>query len=147
MRMTEEAARFLKECRSNIELAKSRIGTASVSVPKTFEDLGKVHELAVKAIIVEKGGSAPEKEMAISMCQAIGLWDIMPPRLKKHLTEVKDHLETTSPAPVSPQTQQDSLSSNQEQWQQQLETAVSFISFVENHVLACPPVLKGIRIG
>lgn len=136
--MNSEAALFIEISRSTLDSIKTDFErNNSVSV-KSRIDFYKAHELPVKAIIAEKGGSFGQDNKLTSLCKAIGLWPVIPPRLRSHLDEIDA---------FGPESYRSEESRHEEKWENLLEIAPKFVFFIENQIIRNPTVLKGIGLS
>jgi hypothetical protein len=137
--MNSEAALFLEISRSTLESVKAEFERNNSMTVKSRIDFYKAHELPVKAIIVEKGGSFSHDNKLTNLCKAIGLWAVIPPKLKTYLHEIDSYAPESS--------QPDEAACKSDEWKNQLAIAPKFVFFIENQILSNPSVLKGIGLS
>src|SRR5436190_10492074 len=62
-----------------------RSATSGLSSPE-FDRLAEAVEKAIKAALIENHGSIPQQhnhKKLVALCETTGVWDILPPALKK----------------------------------------------------------------
>lgn len=133
-RMSAEASRCFHEAKTNLAAASAAL---SRSVPtSSCENLHAAHALAIEGVLAAKGGNLPaQKHKLVSICESIGLWAVMPPKLKEHLIAV-DCVEDSRVAGLTI-----------EEWKERLQTAPKFLFFMENHVASNPQILGGLTVS
>jgi len=137
--MNSEAALFIEISRSTLESVKADFERDNSITVKSRIDFYKAHELPVRAIIAEKGGSLMQDNKLTSLCQAIGLWTVIPPKLQRHLHEIESYGPESS--------QPDEVIHKGDEWKNWLAVAPAFVFFIENQILRNPTVLKGIGLS
>jgi hypothetical protein len=144
--MSAEASRCFTEAKSNLESASAALSNEPVDPGPAFpyKDFHTAHTLAIMAVIAAKGGSFPgQKHKLVSVCESIGLWAVMPPKLREHLIAI-DCLGSDSGEP-SVESRRESLSPDA--WKERLQTAPKFLFFLENHVAANPQILRALTVS
>ena len=136
--MNSEAALFIEISRSTLESVKADFERTNSMTIKSRLDFYKAHELPVKAIMVEKGGSLTQDNKLTSLCKSIGLWPVIPPKFQSYLHEIDCYgLDSSQP---------DELVHKSNEWRNRLAIAPKFVFFIENQILRSPTVLKGIGL-
>jgi HEPN domain-containing protein len=130
--------------------ARDRINSVPDSTSDTksgIADFGKLAdavEKAIKAALVENHGSIPrqlDNQNLVSICQATGVWDILPPALKGLVKEVE--LFRSASAASS---QEGNSDSSAEQLQRYFIIARGLIDYMEFHVIGNDSVLKRLKV-
>lgn len=112
--------------------------------PADFGKLAEAVEKAIKAALVENHGSIPrqlDNQDLVSICQATGVWDILPPALRGLVKEVE--LFRSSDAASR---QQGTGDSSSEQLQRYFIIARGLIDYMEYHVIGNDSVLKRLKV-
>jgi hypothetical protein len=142
--MKAEAAQWIKESRTNLESVKAKFARMNSMTPQSCRDFLLAHELAIKAVVIEKGGALPNADKLTRICELIGLWNVVPPKLRNYISEVDVcGSEALNTGKIG---HQDPGSSSVEQWKNRLEVAPKFVFFIENQVIGNPSLLKGISV-
>ena len=137
--MNSEAALFLEISRSTLESVKADFERTNSMTVKSRLDFYKAHELPVKAVIVEKGGSLTQDNKLTQLCKSIGLWPVIPPKLQSYLHEIDSYgLDFSQP---------NGFIHKNDEWRDRLAIAPKFVFFIENQILRNPTVLKGIGLS
>jgi hypothetical protein len=135
---------WLREARDHIKTMPNR----SVDAPPSagdFDKLADAVEKAIKAALVENSGTIPsqlENLNLVSVCQATGVWDILPPALKGLVQEV-----TTLRAANPTTTAAVKGESTSAQLQRYFQVARGLIDYMEFHVIGNDSVLKRLRVA
>jgi hypothetical protein len=137
--MNSEAALFIEISHSTLESVKADFERTNSMTVKSRLDFYKAHELPVKAIIVEKGGSLNQENKLTNLCKSIGLWPVIPPKLQSYLREIDSYGLDFSPP--------NGLIHKGDEWRDRLAVATRFVFFIENQILRNPTVLKGIGLS
>jgi HEPN domain-containing protein len=113
------------------------------SIPD-FEKISEAVEKAIKAALVERHGSIPSQHdhtQLVSLCQTIGVWDVLPPALKSLVEEVESYRAVNaSAAPGLP-------ASSPEQLQKYFFVARRLIDYMEYHVIGNDSVLRRLKVA
>ena len=135
---------WLREARDHIKSVPIHTeGTLAVS--GDFDKLADAVEKAIKAALVETSGTIPqqlESQNLVSMCQATGVWDILPPALKGLVQEVSS-LRSANTA----SSQLSRGSSSTMQLQRYFQIARGLIDYMEFHVIGNDSVLKRLKVA
>ena len=138
------AETWLREARDHIKSVPIHTeGTLAVS--GDFDKLADAVEKAIKAALVETSGTIPqqlESQNLVSMCQATGVWDILPPALKGLVQEVSS-LRSANTA----SSQLSRGSSSTMQLQRYFQIARGLIDYMEFHVIGNDSVLKRLKVA
>jgi hypothetical protein len=117
----------------------------TLAVPGAVDNLADAVEKAIKAALVETSGTIPqqlESQNLVSMCQATGVWDILPPALKGLVQEVSS-LRSANTA----SSQLSRGSSSAMQLQRYFQVARGLIDYMEFHVIGNDSVLKRLKVA
>jgi hypothetical protein len=135
---------WLREARDHIKSVPIHI-EGTLAVPGDFDKLADAVEKAIKAALVETSGTIPqqlESQNLVSMCQATGVWDILPPALRGLVQEVSS-LRSANTA----SSQLSRGSSSTIQLQRYLQVARGLIDYMEFHVIGNDSVLKRLKVA
>jgi hypothetical protein len=135
---------WLREARDHIKSVPDRIGSTPAAAGD-FDKLADAVEKAIKAAIVENSGSIPqqmENQSLVSICQATGVWDVLPPALKGLVQEVSS-LRSASPS----LTQQLTGDNTSAQLQRYFQIARGLIDYMEFHVIGNDSVLRRLKVA
>ena len=134
---------WLREARDHIRsLPLPNAGTQFVA--GDFDKLADAVEKAIKAALVEHSGTIPqqlESQNLVSICQATGVWDILPPALKGLVQEVASLRSTAGTAA------QLSSDGSVAQLQRYFHIARGLIDYMEFHVIGNDSVLKRLKVA
>lgn len=133
---------WLREARDHIKVIPNQSVDASPSAGD-FDKLADAVEKAIKAALVENSGSIPsqlENLNLVSVCQATGVWDILPPALKGLVQEVTTLRSPSATATVKTE-------STSAQLQRYFQVARGLIDYMEFHVIGNDSVLKRLRVA
>jgi len=135
---------WLREARDQIKsMPNDSAGTSANA--GDFDKVADAVEKAIKAALVETSGSIPsqlENQNLVSVCQATGVWDILPPALKGLVQEVASLRSANSTAPLSAISKSSSA-----QLQHYFQVARGLIDYMEFHVIGNDSVLKRLKIA
>jgi hypothetical protein len=134
---------WLREARDHIKSVPI-LTEGTNAEPGDFDKLADAVEKAIKAALVENSGTIPrqlENQNLVSMCQATGVWDILPPALKGLVKEVAS-LRSASSA-LSQLSGGDGSSA---QLQRYFQIARGLIDYMEFHVIGNDSVLKRLKV-
>ncbi len=132
---------WLREARDHIKLV-SDITADKNNNPVQFDKLAEAVEKAIKAALVENHGSVPRQldhQNLVSICQATGVWDVLPPALQGLVQEVQSFRAPTSLAPLQ--------QSSAEQLQRYFIVARGLIDYMEFHIIGNDSVLKRLTVA
>lgn len=135
---------WLREARDHIKSVPIHT-EGTLAVPGDFDKLADAVEKAIKAALVETSGTIPqqlESQNLVSMCQATGVWDILPPALKGLVQEVSS-LRSANTA----SSQLSRGSSSTMQLQRYFQVARGLIDYMEFHVIGNDSVLKRLKVA
>ena len=135
---------WLREARDHIKSVPVQTGGAQAA-PGDFDKLADAVEKAIKAALIESSGTIPqqlESQNLVSMCQATGVWDVLPPALKGLVQEVSSlrSASTTS-------SQLSRGGSSTMQLQRYFQIARGLIDYMEFHVIGNDSVLKRLKVA
>lgn len=132
---------WLREARDHIKLVSDNTPEKKANTGQ-FDKLADAVEKAIKAALVENHGSVPRQldhKNLVSICQATGVWDVLPPALRGLVQEVQSFRSTDGPAPVQP--------SSAEQVQRYFTVARGLIDYMEFHIIGNDSVLKRLTVA
>jgi len=130
---------WLREARDRISSCQPAIG-AGAPTPADLETLADAAEKAIKAALIECHGSIPDQYNAdrlVTTCQKTGLWDVLPPALRKFVQGV-DHSAFTNTS---------ELKTAQAPIDSYFCIAPRFIDYIEQHVIGNHSVLKRLSVA
>jgi HEPN domain-containing protein len=133
---------WLREARDQIKLVSDNTPDKKNN-PVEFDKLAEAVEKAIKAALVENHGSLPRQldhHNLVSICQATGVWDVLPPALRGLVQEVQSFRSTLSPATVQQHT-------SVEQLQRYFIVARGLIDYMEFHIIGNDSVLKRLTVA
>jgi hypothetical protein len=132
---------WLREARDHIKLV-SDSSSDKKNNPAEFDKLAEAVEKAIKAALVENHGSVPRQldhHNLVSICQATGVWDVLPPALRGLVQEVQSFRGPTHLASVQ--------HSSAEQLQRYFVVARGLIDYMEFHIIGNDSVLKRLTVA
>lgn len=132
---------WLREARNHIKLVTDNAPDKKTN-PVQFDKLADAVEKAIKAALIENHGSVPQKldhQNLVSICQATGVWDVLPPALRGLVQEVQSFRSADAPASVQ--------ASSAEQLQRYFVVARGLIDYMEFHVIGNDSVLKRLTVA
>ena len=135
---------WLREARDHIKSVPIHT-EGTLAVPGDFDKLADAVEKAIKAALVETSGTIPqqlESQSLVSMCQATGVWDVLPPALRGLVQEVSS---LRSPSTASSQLSRGGSSTLQ--LQRYFQAARGLIDYMEFHVIGNDSVLKRLKVA
>ena len=135
---------WLREARDRISSLSNDAGAENVGQAE-FDQLAEAVDKAIKAALVENHGSLPHQldhSKLVPLCEATGVWDILPPALKGLVQEVESYraTKTTSSEPAS-------VESSAQQLQRYFFVARRLIDYMEFHVIGNESVLKRLKVA
>ena len=113
--------------------------------PGDFDKLADAVEKAIKAALVENSGTIPqqlESQNLVSICQATGVWDILPPALKGLVQEVTSLRSASNASSQLP-----GGHSSSAQLERYFQIARGLIDYMEFHVIGNDSVLKRLKVA
>jgi hypothetical protein len=134
---------WLREARNRIDSFPTQPSGENVARAE-FEKLAEAVDKAIKAALVENHGSLPQQldhGKLVSICEATGVWDILPPALRGLVQEVESYRSTKMTSPEPP-----SNPSSSEQLQRYFFVARRLIDYMEFHVIGNDSVLKRLKV-
>ena len=135
---------WLREARDHIRSVPIQTGGAQAG-PGDFDKVADAVEKAIKAALIESSGTIPqrlESQNLVAMCQATGVWDVLPPALKGLVQEV-----ATLRSASNPSSQSSSSDNSSAQLQRYFEIARGLIDYMEFHVIGNDSVLKRLKVA
>jgi hypothetical protein len=135
---------WLREARDRIDSFPAHTGAEAVGQAE-FDKLAEAVDKAIKAALIESHGSLPQQldhAKLVSICEATGVWDILPPALRGLVQEVESYRSkkvTASDLSSSP--------SSSEQLKRYFFVARRLIDYMEFHVIGNDSVLKRLKIA
>ena len=132
---------WLREARDHIKLVSDNTSDRKTH-PIQFDKLAEAVEKAIKAALIENHGSMPrqlDQQDLVSICQATGMWDVLPPALRGLVQEVQSFRATSSAS----QMQQSSV----EQLQRYFVVARNLIDYMEFHIIGNDSILKRLTVA
>ena len=135
---------YLREARDRIKSVPVQAGNTN-SVPGDFNQVADAVENAIKAALIENSGSIPHKlesQNLVMMCQASGVWDVLPPALRGLVQEVATLRSTANGSPESLKTDNSSA-----QLKRYFQIARGLIDYMEFHVIGNDSVLKRLKVA
>ena len=139
---------WLREARDRIRTLPGEAASQR-SAPADFDHLAEAVEKAIKAALIENHGSLPEQHdhsQLVSICQATGVWDVLPPALRGLVQEIESYRSTRATVPedshdISPE------ESSAEKLQRYFFIARRLIDYMEFHVIGNDSVLKRLKVA
>lgn len=132
---------WLREARDHIKLVSDNTPDKNTK-PLEFDKLAEAVEKAIKAALVENHGSLPrqlEHQNLVSICQATGVWDVLPPALRGLVQEVQSFRASNSAAPLQ--------QSTAEQLRRYFVVARGLIDYMEFHIIGNDSILKRLTVA
>ena len=135
---------WLREARDRINSLPNETSGNNVGQAE-FDKLAEAVDKAIKAALIENHGSLPQKldhSKLVAICEATGVWDILPPALKCLVEEVESYrskkLTSSESAPGE---------SSSQQLQRYFFVARRLIDYMEFHVIGNDSVLKRLKVA
>jgi hypothetical protein len=135
---------WLREARDYIKSVPGELDAAEAG-PGDFDKLADAVEKAIKAALIECSGRIPqqlESQNLVAMCQATGVWDVLPPALRGLVKEV-----ATLRASNSGSRQQLRNEDSVAQLRRYFQVARGLIDYMEFHVIGNDSVLKRLKVA
>jgi len=135
---------WLREARDRIDSFRTQPGNENL-VQAEFDMLAEAVDRAIKAALVESHGTLPRQldhAKLVSICEATGVWDILPPALKGLVQEVESYQSTKTASTEVPSNQ-----SSAEQLKRYFFVARRLIDYMEFHVIGNDSVLKRLKVA
>jgi len=136
---------WLREARDSINSLSNEPATA-ISGQAEFDKLAEAVNKAIKAALIENHGSLPEQldhGKLVAICEATGVWDILPPALKCLVQEVEAYRSMPAAASSEPAAGESSA----QQLQRYFFVARRLIDYMEFHVIGNDSVLKRLKVA
>jgi len=135
---------WLREARNRIDSLPNQAGGGEVTQAE-FDKLAEAVDKAIKAALVENHGSLPQRldhAKLVSICEATGVWEILPPALRGLVQEVESYrsAKITEAELISSQ-------SSSEQLKRYFFVARRLIDYMEFHVIGNDSVLKRLKVA
>lgn len=135
---------WLREARDRInslpnEKSGNNVGQAE------FDKLADAVDKAIKAALIENHGSLPQQldhSKLVTVCEATGVWDILPPALKCLVEEVESYRSKKLASSDSA-----SGESSAQELQRYFFVARRLIDYMEFHVIGNDSVLKRLKVA
>src|SRR5213594_1156952 len=102
--MSFYAAPWLREARDRVSGGPGRPANLNDMNATEFDRLADAVEKAIKAALIETHGTVPQQhnhKKLVALCQATGVWDILPPALKNLVQEVEFYRTRTTESDAS----------------------------------------------
>ena len=138
------AEAWLREARDRINAHSRQFPGTVRSNDTEFEKISEAVEKAIKAALVERHGSIPQKhehDKLVSLCETTGVWDVLPPAFRRLVQEVESYHTANRPGMV------ESAASSPEQLQNYYFIARRLIDYVEDHVIGNDSVLRRLQVA
>ena len=135
---------YLREARDRIKSMPAQAGGTNSGLGD-FNQVADAVEKAIKAALVENSGSIPQKlesQNLVSICQATGVWDVLPPALRSLVQEVATLRSTANGSPESLKNDNSSA-----QLKRYFQIARGLIDYMEFHVIGNNSVLKRLKVA
>ncbi len=135
---------WLREARDRINSLPNETDGNSVGQAE-FDTLAEAVDKAIKAALIENHGSLPQQldhSKLVAICEATGVWDILPPALKCLVEEVESYRSNKVTASEST-----SGGSSSQQLQRYFFVARRLIDYMEFHVIGNNSVLKRLKVA
>lgn len=135
---------WLREARDRIDSFSTQPSGEKVSQAE-FERLAEAVDKAIKAALVESHGSLPQQldhGKLVAICEATGVWDILPPALRGLVQEVESYQSTKIDSIELP-----SNPSSSEELKRYFFVARRLIDYMEFHVIGNDSVLKRLKVA
>jgi HEPN domain-containing protein len=139
---------WLREARDRIRTLPGEAASQS-SAPADFDHLAEAVEKAIKAALIENHGSLPEQHdhgQLVSICQATGVWEVLPPALRGLVQEIESYRSTRATLPEDSY-DVSSEESSAEKLQRYFFIARRLIDYMEFHVIGNDSVLKRLKVA
>ena len=134
---------WLREARDYIKSVPGELDAAEAR-PGDFDKLADAVEKAIKAALIECSGRIPqqlESQNLVAMCQATGVWDVLPPALRGLVKEVAT-LRASNGGSRQQLRNEDSVA----QLRRYFQVARGLIDYMEFHVIGNDSVLKRLKV-
>jgi HEPN domain-containing protein len=136
---------WLREARDRVNSDLTQAPEPHGLGPAEFDRLADAVEKAIKAALIENHGSIPQQhshKQLVALCEATGVWDILPPALKNLVQEVESYRSSTASSQGSV-----GAISSPEQMQSYFSVARRLIDYMEYHVIGNDSVLKRLKVA
>jgi HEPN domain-containing protein len=138
------AEAWLREARDRINGHSKQFAGTVLSRDTEFEKISEAVEKAIKAALVERHGSIPQKhehDKLVSLCETTGVWHVLPPSLRRLVQEVESYHAANSTG------MGESVGSSPEQLQNYYFIAGRLIDYMEDHVIGNDSVLRRLQVA
>lgn len=135
---------WLREARDYIKSVPGEVGSEKLE-PGDFDKLADAVEKAIKAALVESSGKIPQQlecQNLVSICQATGVWDVLPPALRGLVEEV-----TTIRANNKGWPQPSTREYTSVPLRRYFQITRGLIDYMEFHVIGNDSVLKRLKVA
>jgi hypothetical protein len=135
---------WLREARDRIDSFPAQTDGENVGQAE-FDKLAEAVDKAIKAVLVENYGSLPQQldhSKLVSLCEATGVWDILPPALRGLVQEVESYQSRSINSTELP-----SNRSSSEHLKRYFFVARRLIDYMEFHVIGNDSVLKRLKVA
>jgi HEPN domain-containing protein len=132
---------WLREARDKVTAYAEQPAGGNHWSTMDFEKISEAVEKAIKAALVECHGTIPQQHdhtKLVSLCQATGVWDVLPPALKSLVQEVESYRIAMASEAAGSGTSADQL-------QKYFFIARRLIDYMEYHVIGNDSVLRRLR--
>lgn len=133
---------WLRDAREKIKSLPEEPSVANEWSSAVSDKLADAVEKAIKAALVENRGSIPQKynhAKLVSLCQATGVWDVLPPALK-HLVQEVEYYRIANDGLAQPSSGRDKL-------REYFAVARRLIDYMEYHVIGNDSVLRRLKVN
>lgn len=135
---------WLREARDYIESVPGDLDSADLR-PGDFDKLADAVEKAIKAALIECSGRIPqqlESQNLVTMCQATGVWDVLPPALRGLVREVATLRAASENGPQNLNNE-----NSVAQLRRYFQIARGLIDYMEFHIIGNDSVLKRLKVA
>lgn len=133
---------WLKEARIRISSCQ-KAADANRPDPADLQKLADATEKAIKAALIESHGTIPQQYShyeLVATCQKTGLWDVLPPTLRKFVQEVEPYSRSDGG--------DSSAALNYAAgFEKYFSVAPTFVDYIEQHVIGNNSVLKRLTVA
>ena len=135
---------YLREARDRIKSVPAQANSTNTG-PGDFNQVADAVEKAIKAALIEHSGGIPqqlESQNLVLICQATGVWDVLPPALRGLVQEVAALRSATNGSPQSLK-----VDNSSGQLKRYFQIARGLIDYMEFHVIGNDSVLKRLKVA
>jgi hypothetical protein len=133
---------WLKEARIRISSFQKAVD-ANRPGPADLQKLADATEKAINAALIESHGTIPQQYShyeLVATCQKTGLWDVLPPTLRKFVEEVEPYRRADG-------ADSNALSMYAAGFEKYFAVAPTFVDYIEQHVIGNNSVLKRLTVA